>query len=315
MSWTEIAPNDACLVFDTETNGLFKNGKEPRMVQLAWTICSPEKESTLRRNYIVLATDFDPNPRGKLAHGISKKRALLEGTAISEVFQTLLQDVNTAGVKYLVAHNAKFDLAVLRLEARITGIDLSSVLKLPALCTMERSKWMLNLERPDTDRRLEAFREINDMRTTHAKKTYAWLKGKLQDRSPKYPTLAELHRYLLRAENVDWHDALADAVACERCFRTLALKEITDRPIREARRKQAEVELAFRREQELREQYREQQEKAARLERQRVTDQNNKTIRIMCAVGCGVLGLVGGLGGAIIGVLLGLFISSLLETR
>src|SRR5947209_6806107 len=79
MPWTSLTPDTPCIVFDTETNGLFRSGKEPRMVQLAWSVCTLERGGIKRRSFIVRADDFDPNPRRVLSHGIDKARSCREG--------------------------------------------------------------------------------------------------------------------------------------------------------------------------------------------------------------------------------------------
>jgi|ERR1022692_1500775 hypothetical protein len=84
--WAQLTGDTLCVVFDTETNGLFRKGStNPRMVALAWSLFSIKKGSFRKRSFIVRADDFDPNPSGLLNHGIDKAKALQEGVPASHL--------------------------------------------------------------------------------------------------------------------------------------------------------------------------------------------------------------------------------------
>src|SRR2546426_129363 len=104
MPWTSLTPDTPCVVFDTETNGLFRSGKEPRMVQLAWSICTLERGGIKRQSLIVRADDFDPNPRRMLSHGIDKARSFREGVPADSILREFISDVVSFRVRFLVAH-------------------------------------------------------------------------------------------------------------------------------------------------------------------------------------------------------------------
>lgn len=302
MSWTNLTPDMACVIFDTETNGLFRGQKEPRMVQLAWSICTPEHAGIKKRSHIVRADDFDPNPTRKLSHGINKARALKEGIEAHTILREFISDIECFGVKFLVAHNVEFDVKVLRAESQRTGIDLASVLSLPKLCTMMASTWRLKLERPDTESRLDAYRENHDMRRRRAKRGYAYYQQVLSERTPKYPSLRELHSHFFGEINADWHNALSDVEACERCFQIIAKEKIEAHARMLIQRQKYEAELPIRREKERveAEKRKFEQELSRQIEVQNHTRKNVGT-GVGAAVGLAVGGPLGAVVGGVIG--------------
>jgi len=270
------------------------------MVQLAWSICTLECEGIKRQSYIVRADDFDPNPTGKLSHRIDKARSLKEGIPADSILREFIGDALSHGVRYLVAHNVEFDEKVLIAESRRTGVDLTPILALPKLCTMQASTRLLKLARPDTDRRLKAYRANHNMRTRRAKRGYAYYQQVLSDRPPKYPTLRELHVALFGQLNSDWHNALADVEACERCFRIVAKEKIEEHACALIERQRYEAERAVRREKARIEA----ETRKAEMERvQKVGGENSANRNFGTVVGAFVeLAFRGSLGAAVSGV-------------
>lgn len=242
--WAQLNRQTCCVVFDTETNGLFRDGStNPRMVALAWSVFSIEKGSFKKRSFIVRADDFDPNPSGSLKHGIDKAKALREGVQVLPILEELKRDLNSFQPKLLVAHNIEFDIQVLQSECRLIGFDLSQELALPKFCTMRQTTSVLRIQNPEHQRRIAAFIRDHDMRTDRAKRGLAFYERILSKKlNYKFPKLRELHEHLFGIPNENWHDALADVEACERCFRKIAEQKIIEHAAWLTRKAQREAE-------------------------------------------------------------------------
>ena len=205
--WTHFTTETTCVAFDTETNGLFRQGKNnPRMVQLAWSIFSIDRGDIKKQSHLIRADDFDPNPSGNLKHGIDRARSLREGIPPLEALERFRQDVIANGVKILVGHNIEFDIMVLKSECLVVRHNLSDVLGLPQFCTMKEMTGVLQIQNDRNKHRYEArvsaYEESLDLRTRGAKRSLArfeaYLSKELLTNKFKYPSLSEFNTVQLR---------------------------------------------------------------------------------------------------------------------
>lgn len=179
------------LFFDTETTGLPGNWRAPltdvdnwpRLVQIAWILFDEETGEAKECCHIVKPENFEIPPQAAAIHGIDNERALLEGKPISEVLSEFIGDLQQAD--YLVAHNISFDLNIVAVEFIRLGLDVSAILRKPAICTKVESTDFCGLPRN------------------------------------KWPTLQELYQKIFNEPLADSHDALADVRACFKSFMEL----------------------------------------------------------------------------------------------
>src|SRR6056300_1659134 len=81
------------LFFDTETSGLPTNWKAPvsdlsnwpRMIQVAWILCSGDGERLESASYIIRPEGFEIPAEASAVHGITTEIALNEGVKLNEV--------------------------------------------------------------------------------------------------------------------------------------------------------------------------------------------------------------------------------------
>ena len=179
------------LFFDTETTGLPRNShasiKElenwPRVVQLAWLTYSNTGKLLSENDYIIKPEGFIiPNEATKI-HGITTKKALVEGNDLSMVLAQFARDVKKTHL--VVAHNIDFDEKIIAAEFLRKNIT-HHMNKKPKICTMRSS----------TD--------------------YCKIPGYYS--KYKWPNLQELHNTLFDHDIEDVHNALADVKACAKCF-------------------------------------------------------------------------------------------------
>ena len=178
------------LFFDTETSGLPKRwdapvtevSNWPRLVQLAWIVCSAEGDTLETGYHLVYPDGFSISPRATEKHGITTAHAREHGEPLIEVMDRF--SAAFPQVDAVVGHNVSFDLNVVGAEfLRLKRVDPLSLKR--SICTMKEST------------------------------KYCRLPGNY---GYKWPTLAELHAKLFGASFADAHDALADCDACRRCF-------------------------------------------------------------------------------------------------
>lgn len=142
-SKAELPDGAAFLVWDTETSGLTADAV---VVQLAWAICS--EAGTVLRRYDRL---WRLPPRRTISwgarkiHGISTRRVAAQGyTAATELrtFVALVRAMRTHKLR-VVAHNAPFDVRMLKQTARAHGVDDADVEALDTrdfFCTMAAAR-------------------------------------------------------------------------------------------------------------------------------------------------------------------------------
>ena len=178
------------LFFDTETTGVpddrnapltdFDNW--PRMVQIAWIFEDKTGNRIEQDDFIIKPENFDIPQESSEIHGITNKKAKLEGKDLNTVLVKFSELLNKADT--LVGHNISFDV-------KIIGAEL-----------------LRNNFHPN-------FREKKKICTQKSSTNYCKLPGKY---GYKWPTLPELHTKLFGEDFKEAHDASVDIKATEKCF-------------------------------------------------------------------------------------------------
>ncbi len=183
-----VPPGDY-LVIDTETTGRYKVGcSPPRLVEVAWLLCDATGEVIERGDRTVRPDGFTIPASASRIHGITTGYALRAGVPIREALDALTRAADKSPL--IVAHNLRFDRAVIAGECRRVGVP-DPLAALPGICTMESTASFCKLRRGSG---------------------YKW------------PTLSELHQTLFGLPCEGAHRAAGDVEACARCF--FALKEM-----------------------------------------------------------------------------------------
>ena len=135
------------IAFDFETSGLPK-GRKPvtqetlgqydtcRAVSLSAARFSSKGRLVDTFDAMIIPTDFDISPGSVAIHGITEEMAKSKGRPFLQVFADFMTFIGPR-TKTLIAHNAKFDVSVLRSEMLRHGIDLSLIEDLNFRCTLE----------------------------------------------------------------------------------------------------------------------------------------------------------------------------------
>ncbi len=135
------------IAFDFETSGL-PVGRRPvtpetvkqfdtcRAVSLSAARFSSKGRLVDTFDAMILPTDFSISPGSVAIHGITEEMARSKGRPFLQVFTDFMTFIGPR-TKTLIAHNAKFDMSVLRSEMIRHGIDLSLIDELNFRCTLE----------------------------------------------------------------------------------------------------------------------------------------------------------------------------------
>jgi DNA polymerase-3 subunit alpha/DNA polymerase-3 subunit epsilon len=171
------------LFVDTETTGLSPTS---RIVSVSWAVFDGSQTQISCQHHLVQPIGFTIPASATRVHGITTDRAQRTGLPLQTVLQALNADINSCKPSLCVGHNISFDLPILLNEYRNAQVeDRLSVL--PSYCTMRNSVHICRLPR----RHGGAY---------------------------KNPSLSELHKHLFGVPHLGAHDALADVLACVRCF-------------------------------------------------------------------------------------------------
>ena len=189
------------IAFDFETSGLPK-GRKPvsretlgqydtcRAVSLSAARFSSKGRLVDTFDAMILPTDFSISPGSVAIHGITEDMARSKGRPFVQVFTDFMTFIGPR-TKTMVAHNAKFDVSVLRSEMIRHGIDLSLIEDINFRCT------------------LELYRE----------------------RFLKPIRLGVLYEDIFGEQFEDAHNSLADCIACGRVYPYVIGHERTLKPI------------------------------------------------------------------------------------
>lgn len=180
------------IFFDVETTGLPLNWSEsftniknwPYIVQLAWIQSKAVRSEILEEKDIILKpNNFIIPIESEKIHGISNETAISQGWDRKMVLETFAKAISDS--EYVVAHNANFDINVLRCELLRNNI-LDPFNNKVIICTMESSTNFCKI--PSSS-------------------------GKF-----KWPSLAELYFKLFNKGFEDAHNAKNDIRATYECF-------------------------------------------------------------------------------------------------
>ena len=195
------------LIFDTETTGLPKDfsapvsdtNNWPRCIQLAWQLHDFSGKLIDIKNYIIKPDGFSIPYNSEKIHGISTKRAQLEGHSVDFVLQEFLAALNQSS--YLVGHNISFDINIIFSEYyRIS--QFFSIEKL------ERRKLILRRDE-------KIWKTLDTMSEKSA--SFCQISGGRFGKF-KFPKLTELYYKLFGNEFSEAHNASVDVAATARCF-------------------------------------------------------------------------------------------------
>ena len=178
------------LFFDTETTGIPRNYKAPvtdlanwpRVVQLAFLSADAQGTILAAEEYIIVPDGFVIPPDAARVHGITTERALAEGVPLTAALDDFAGALQAATA--LVAHNISFDTNILGAE-------------------------FLRAKRPNP---LPGKKQICTMQSAT---DYCAIPGPYGN---KWPTLTQLHAKLFNEPLPNAHAALADVLACAKCF-------------------------------------------------------------------------------------------------
>lgn len=197
---TQLLPRYV-LFFDTETNGLPSNFRDPAqviatwpaLVQIAWQLrrYTPDEEAgalvEIDQRVVRPAADIKWNEGALQVHGITRERAEASGEPLATVMDAFFAAAGRADV--LVAHNMAFDRTIVESELYRAG-DYSRRWPTALYCTQTATTALCQLP---------GFR------------------GQF-----KFPKLVELHRFLFRADgDFEWHSAQGDVACMVACFERL----------------------------------------------------------------------------------------------
>jgi DNA polymerase III subunit alpha len=128
------------LFINTETNGLPKKGtydvteknyeKWPHLVSLHYKIGTYDKkknniEIKYKRYFLIKPDNFKISKESIAFHGITNKKARINGNNIKLVLKKLRHDIEKYKVKIIVGHNINFDLNVLKAEIIRSNLDIN----------------------------------------------------------------------------------------------------------------------------------------------------------------------------------------------
>lgn len=185
------------LFFDTETTGFFQprlpldHSDQPNLVQIAW-ILDEDGYVINEQGFVIHPYGFTIPDAAANVHGITTQIAIERGVELSHAMDLFEQDA--ASCNGFVAHNAEFDLNILRVLAAKQKMDrLQELVKSrDAYCTMKTATNICKIPSPRSSR------------------------------SYKWPTLMEAYQLLVDSAGfVGAHDALVDVKACREVYYAL----------------------------------------------------------------------------------------------
>jgi DNA polymerase III subunit alpha len=191
----KFEPESLFLFVDVETNGLPKKRNKhysevdiwPRIVQMSWGIYNMLGEIVKFEDHIIKPIDFIIDAKSESIHGISQQKALDEGTELKGVLDLFQTDLKIKNLKYIICHNIKFDINVIKSELCRLGEKMKKG-KTELLCTMLATINFCKLE---------------------TKYTYS---------DYKYPKLEELYQILFNKKMEKAHDSKYDVINLAECY-------------------------------------------------------------------------------------------------
>jgi DNA polymerase III epsilon subunit-like protein len=122
--------------------GLRAPGSSCRVVSLAWVVASDSKTCHEFKACIVKPDGYFIPERVAAIHGITTDRAHREGIPLVYALLDLARDIRTWKPRSIVAHNAAFDLPVIRAEfERVNVEDPTRFMRTQCTMLASRQKW------------------------------------------------------------------------------------------------------------------------------------------------------------------------------
>lgn len=192
------------LFFDTESNGL-PNMKippgdaagQPNIVQLAAMLTDNEGALMAEISFLVKPEGWTISKELSAIHGITTEMCEMYGLSIKGILSIFSRMALNASS--LVAHNIRFDLFMLEIEAARTGVFIE--LPKQYYCTMKSATNVVKI--PPTPKMASCGMTCF-----------------------KNPNLAETYRHFFGVDFEDAHNALADVRACKEIYFALQKDDI-----------------------------------------------------------------------------------------
>jgi|AntRauTorckE5430_2_1112549.scaffolds.fasta_scaffold00275_17 DNA polymerase III epsilon subunit-like protein len=185
----------ALLFLDTETTGL-DTGKD-RVVQLSTRLVSAS--GTQDYDQLVRPENFAIPAAAVKIHGITEQVATLRGVSIARVLEEFSTQLEQADI--IVGHNVKYDIAIIIAEAKRNGYhDLVATLTHPRFGLNAGVRAAICTQRLAAD----------------------YLLAIGEDPSRSNTKLTTIYHQLFGEELTGAHDALVDAIACQRIYNFLS---------------------------------------------------------------------------------------------
>jgi DNA polymerase III epsilon subunit-like protein len=200
------------LVFDTETTGFLpKDTKDldlfPYITQLAFVVFDTNTQKIVKsyNKYIKIPSDVEITPFITELTGVTREKCDNGISIIGALHHFYMAYMS---VQAMVAHNLAFDVKMIEIEIqrnfhKLLSVNLDTCLlfddslrKMERFCTMNIGKPVCNIVLPR--------RSLNKMGVPE---TFV-----------KAPKLSELYKKIFGCDFENGHNALADTLACLRCF-------------------------------------------------------------------------------------------------
>ncbi len=127
---------------DTETTGFARQGVQPRIVSIAWMLTDDPARPRVFKYSIVKPEGYVIPSVASNVHGITTERALSDGLPLRSVLSDFANDLRTLRAQAVIAHNAAFDLPIIRAEFdRIAQDDPCRGLGVRCTMLVARQTW------------------------------------------------------------------------------------------------------------------------------------------------------------------------------
>ena len=202
------------MIFDVETTGLLqkmRNGIIPKLdmcphvLQCSYIVYDMENRKILKKmnSYVKISKDVVIPPESTAIHGITRDMCDVSGRYMHDILTEFYEDYHRLA-NVLVAHNFKFDSALMNIEIQRNWPIMR-----------DYCPYALNLFQPVYMADV-GMRHICTMESTTDLCKLPFPSGKGQ--GFKFPTLLELYRHLFQKTPEHLHDSLMDCLVCLRCF-------------------------------------------------------------------------------------------------
>ena len=190
------------LIIDVETTGLpqcegLPYGENPsyeelhmydsaRVVQVSMMLCNEHFEQVEFKDFIIKSDGFIIG--NEEFHGITNEISTTKGIPFSDIVETL--DTYLKQISHIVAHNANFDISILKSELYRLGMHsiIAEITSKRILCTMKHTKMIVK-----------------------AKNNYGI----------KYPSLAELYSFVFNSKIENAHNSKYDTINLHKIVKSM----------------------------------------------------------------------------------------------